>query len=202
MKRANLFIIWSLQTASMFVGLAFAQTATEAYNAGNAYFPKSAFANLTYDAFLPNVFGQHLHALEETGLSGYDKNTFAVRCLWMSPYKGDELVRIAAQDGRSATATYKRSDADSPGVSHRFYSNNLTVSQDAVSKLGAKIESDGVMSQPNKQDVLSSDGPIWLLEVYDHGYYRASYKVDPNSGPFTQTCLSAARLAQAPVDIQ
>src|ERR1700679_539769 len=81
----------------------------------DAYFPKSAFSDLTYDSFLVDVFTKHLRQLAEPRLGASHDDVFEIRCLWMSPYKGDELIRIESRAGQKPYSVYKRAGKDRKG---------------------------------------------------------------------------------------
>jgi len=166
------------------------------------YFPRSAFAGLTNDALLVDVFEKHLSSLREPSIYRNDKRKFAVRCLWMSPHKGDELVRIEATDGYAPLVFYKRGSVLDEDTVRLIFSTSRARKRAELAKLTSVIAQEGAESFSNKQDVLSTDGPIWLLEIYDHGRYHAAYRIDPNVGPFTHVCLEAALVADVSIDIR
>jgi hypothetical protein len=175
---------------------------SEAHVSTDEFFPKNTFMDLTYDSFLVDVFKKHLRQLAEPRLNASLDDVFAIRCLWMSPYKGDELVRIESRRGEKPFAVYKRTEVDRDGNSFGHRVRKTHISRQAILAFAEQVEHSGVMDLSNTQDVISSDGPIWMAELYSNGRYHAVYRTDPGEGVFRKTCESVAKIANAPLDIQ
>lgn len=202
MKRSALtLLVYAIPLLFIGLGISLAQQNPPAIKENASYFPRRAFADLTYDSFVVGIFQNHLRSLDEPSLAQSSTNRFAIRCLLMSSYKGDEVIRIEAVDGQSTTAVYKRS-AENPDISSKFSVRQRRPSRQKVEDLQTQVQQNGVLNLSNRQDAQSSDGPIWLLEINDHGVYHASYRVDPDPGAFTETCRQTARVADMPLEIE
>jgi hypothetical protein len=156
------------------------------------YFPSSEFTNQAYDSVLVPSFEKHLTDLSEPVLYGRPGVHYAVRVTWLTPFYGDAVLRIE-DDGNIVGFTYKRRPTVAALDTKKNIDLNGEIPRPAFAKLTSEIQQKDFFSLSNEQNVIATDGTIWLLEVYDGGRYHAAYRI----GPFSTPVQNLGRLAAA-----
>jgi hypothetical protein len=158
------------------------------------YFPTTEFRDLTSDAILVPSFEKHLAELAEPVLYDLPGVHYAVRVTWMTPFYGDAVLRIEDAGGR-VRFVYKRRPSIAAPDTKKDVDLRGELTREALTKLTSNIDTEGFFALTNQQNVVATDGTIWLLEVYDGSRYHAVYRVGPFSTPVQNIGRLAATLA-------
>jgi hypothetical protein len=163
------------------------------------YFPSSEFADVRPGSILVPTFEEHLATLDEPSLYDQPRIHYAVRVTWLTPFYGDAMLRIE-DTGEQVSFVYKRR----PTIAAPDTKSNATlrgeIKRSAFAGLVEMIQKDTAFSLTNKQDVVATDGTIWLLEVFDGKRYHAVYRIGPFSTPVQNIGRHAASLANINID--
>jgi hypothetical protein len=158
------------------------------------YFPTSEFADLQHDSIFVPMFEKELSSLNEPVLYEQPNLHYAVRVMWMTPFYGDAILRIE-DAGEHVLFTYKRRPTIAAPDTKKDIDLHGELTRDEFEKLVSKIRQENFFAANNQQNVIATDGTIWLLEVDDGGRYHAVYRIGPFSTPVQNIGRLAAKLA-------
>jgi hypothetical protein len=158
------------------------------------YFPTSEFADLKYDSIFIPMFEKHLADLDEPVLYSRPGVHYAVRVTWLTPFYGDAVLRIE-DTGEYINFIYKRRPSIAAPDTKKNIDLHGELSREEFARLTSEIQRESFFSLTNKQNVVATDGTIWLLEVYDGDKYHAVYRIGPFSTPVQNIGRLAASLA-------
>jgi hypothetical protein len=158
------------------------------------YFPTSEFADLKYDSIFVPIFERHLADLDEPVLYNLPGVRYAVRVTWLTPFYGDAVLRVE-DTGEHINFIYKRRPSVAAPDTKKNIDLHGELTREEFAKLTLEIQRERFFSLTNKQNVVATDGTIWLLEAYDGTRYHAVYRIGPFSTPVQNIGRLAASLA-------
>lgn len=171
-----------------------------ARRADQRYFPSAEFAGVPGQEDLVPLFEKDLVSLGEPPLDRQvEKLKF--RATWFSSFEGVALLRIEEGGGGAASVIYKRRVPVASLDTGEVTAREKVLKREALDKLKLDIQAANFFSLSNSQSVISTDGVFLLVEVNDHGQYRAVLRVIPFAKPIREIAQQAAQLSGIKVDL-